>query len=200
MLTSGLVDPAATSWGRRPARLAGQVFAAPTVVIADAAASPERRLAAVAAARSRPKIMVATQTRVVEAVVDDDGRYWPSVPLLSVMLRPGLDDHENRWSIAAALMAPPVLAWVLARVGGAARSPDAVKLSARHVLAVPLPIDRRAWSEGAEVLRTGAAGGEPSEAIAALAAAAPSLTAAYGITGGAARSLVDWWCDRCRVG
>ena len=118
VLTSGLVDPAATSWGRRAARLAGRVFEAPTVVIADAAGSPERRLAAVAGARSRPKIVVATQTRVVEAVVDDDGRYWPAVPLLSVLLRPGFDDDENRWSIAAALMAPPVLAWVLARVGG----------------------------------------------------------------------------------
>ncbi len=196
VLTSGLVDPAATSWGRRVARLAGHQFDAPVVTIADAASSPERRLAAVAVARSRPKVVVATQTRVVEAVVDDDGRYWPSVPLLSVLLRPEVDDDEHRWSIAAALMAPPVLAWVLARVGGAARSPDAVKLSTRHVLAVPLPVDRGAWSEGAAVLRAGAAGGEPDAAAAALAAAAPALTAAYGLSGVQATSVLGWWRDR----
>ena len=75
-----------------------------------------------------------------------------------------------------------------------------MKLSARHLLAIPLPVDRSAWSAGADVLRAGAAGGEPAAALAALVAAAPSLTAAYGLTGGAATSMLDWWRDRCPVG
>lgn len=198
VLTSGLVDPASTGWGRRPARLAGRDLSAPVVAIADVAAAPERRLAGVVDTRARPKVIVATQTRVVEALVDDDGRYWPSVPLISVILRSDLDDIEHRWLVAAALMSPVVTAWVLARVGGAARSPDAVKLSSRQVLQVPLPVDDERWREGAAVLAAGSAGHAGSHVAsgASVTAAAPILTAAYGITGAAAAGLLRWWEHR----
>jgi hypothetical protein len=194
VLTAGLVDPGATGWGRRPARLGGRRFAAPVLDVAAAAASPERRLAAVVAARCAPKVVVATQTRVVEAVVDDDGRYWPSVPLVSITLRIGRDDAHHRWSVAAALMAPPVTAWVLHEVGGAARSPGAVKVSARQVLTVPLPVDHGAWREGTNLLRR--AEPSPPARRAALVEAAGALTAAYGVTGRDAAQLIDWWGSR----
>jgi hypothetical protein len=199
VLTSGLVDPGSTGWGRRRARLSGRDLSAPVVAIADAAASSERRLAAVVGARSRPKVIVATQTRVVEAVVDDDGRYWPSVPLISVVLDAGRDDAEHRWLVAAALMAPPVTAWVLARVGGAARSPDAVKLSGRQVLGVPLPVVEDAWREGAALLAAGSAGGAERSPGSSLRSAAPALTAAYGLRGAAAGRVLDWWERRLGV-
>ncbi len=198
VLTSGLVDPGTTSWGSRPARIAGRVFGAPVVTVASAQASTERRLSAVVSARSAPKVIVATQTRVVEAVVDDDGRFWPSVPLVSLHLRSEMDDSEHRWLLAAALMAPPVTAWVLARVGGAARSPDAVKLSARQALLVPLPVDRVAWTEGAMTLRDAARSVGAGAVDEAVGDAGAVLTAAYGLSGSSAQHLLAWW--RARLG
>ena len=133
----------------------------------------DRRLAAWADARLRPKVVVATQTRVVEAAVDDDGSWWPSVPVISVVLDPDHDDDETRWLVAAALSAPPVSAWAAERSGGTALAPQALKLSARQVLEVPLPVDRDAWAEGARLLRlVGPQFAEDARARALLAAGA----------------------------
>ena len=158
LVTAGLVEPARTVWGRRTTRLAGTRLRAPVVDVTTLRAWAEgpdgdRRLAAWADARLRPKVVVATQTRVVEAAVDDDGSWWPSVPVISVVLDPEHDDDETRWLVAAALSAPPVSAWAAERSGGTALAPQALKLSARQVLEVPLPVDRDAWAEGAGLLR-----------------------------------------------
>jgi hypothetical protein len=99
----------------------------------------------------RPKVLVATQTRVVEAAADPDGRFLPLTPVLSVEpLAPA-----DVWRVAAALTAPQVTAWALRHHGGSALSADAVKLSARQILDAPLPTDPDAWSEAARRLRAG---------------------------------------------
>jgi hypothetical protein len=196
VLTSGLVDAGGTAWGARPARLAGRRLEAPLLERAAAEASPERRLRAVVPLRARPKVVVATQSRVVEAVVDDDGRFWPSVPLITVTLRPELDDAEHRWLVAAALMAPPITAWALRTAGGTALTPSAVKLAARQVLQVPLPTDHEAWSRGAGLLRDGVGptGEGPSPAL--MAEVGRELIAAHGLGGPGAAELLAWWCAR----
>jgi N-6 DNA Methylase len=193
LVTCGLVDPAACAWGRRPARFAGRVWAAPAVdpaaVDADAGAGPgAARLAAWLRARLAPKLVVATQTRVVEAAVDEAGRWVPSTPLIAVAV-----DPADRWLALAALLAPPVSAWALRAAAGTARSRGAVKLSARQVLAVPLPADRAAWEDGALAARMAATG--PAEARRShLLAVGEAMVAAYRVRTPA--PLLSWWAAR----
>jgi hypothetical protein len=201
LITSGLVDPGRTRWGVIPTRFAGRRYAAPAVDVAALrtwSASPDgdRRLAAWAEGRLRPKVVVATQTRVVEAAVDDDGTWWPSVPVISVVLDPERDDEEHRWMVAAALMAPPVAAWAAERSAGTAMAAHALRLSARQLTEVPLPVDVDAWREGATILRGIALADDLDGERRLLAAAGHALTEAHDLRGTAAVGVLRWWADR----
>ena len=145
LITSGLIDPNCCRWSERPVTFARQRFAAPRVDLG--ALSPA--LAAWAARRLVPKVLVATQTRVIEAVVDAEGAWLPSVPVLTVTPR----TPEDLWAIAAVLAAPPVSAWAAATYLGAGLSGGAFKLSARQVLGLPLP--RHSWADATDALRGG---------------------------------------------
>ena len=205
LVTSGLVEPARTVWGRRTTRLAGTRLRAPVVDVTTLRAWAEgpdgdRRLAAWADARLRPKVVVATQTRVVEAAVDDDGSWWPSVPVVSVVLDPDHDDDETRWLVAAALSAPPVSAWAAERSGGTALAPQALKLSARQVADVPLPVDREAWAEGARLLRLVGPQFDEDARSRALLEAGRVLTAAHDLPSADAAEVLRWWAGRAGCG
>jgi hypothetical protein len=196
VLTSGLVDPGGTSWGVRSARLAGRRLEAPVLDLDAAASSPEKRLRAAVSLRARPKVVLATQSRVLEAVVDDDGRFWPSVPLVTILLRDDIDDAEHRWMVAAALMAPPVTAWALCVAGGTALTPTAVKLAARQVIDVPLPLDDDLWRDAADRLRTAAASSPGGPSLDELTAVGAAMCEAYGLSPERAEEVTTWWRAR----
>jgi len=192
LVTAGLIDPMHCRWGEVTTRFAGRHWQAPEVDL-DALRAADGRLAAWADARLVPKVVVATQTRLLEAAVDLDGCWWPSVPTIAVV--PTSGDPADLWRIAAVLSAPPVSAWALERFGGAALSTDAVKLSASQVLSVPLPRDHGAWAEGASAARAAQAAGEQGDAdgwAAALDRLGHAMTRAYGADDDVRR----WWADR----
>jgi SAM-dependent methyltransferase len=147
VVTSGLVDPGLVRWGERAARIGGRSFAAPTVEPAHLGP----RLEAWVRARLVPKVLVATQTRVLEAAADPGGRFVPLTPVLAVAPH----DPADTWRVAAALTSPLVSAWALRTYGGAALSGDAVKLSAAQVLDAPLPSDDESWAAAVAALRGG---------------------------------------------
>jgi hypothetical protein len=170
LVTSGLIDVGRCSWNERPARFARRSFAAPRVPVA---ALPPA-LQAWAASRLVPKVLVATQTRVIEAVVDAAGQWLPSVPVITVVPRTPAD----LWRVGAVLCAPAATAWAATTYLGAALSAGAIKLSAGQVLTLPLP-DRQ-WDDAAEALAVGDVDG-----------CARLMDAAYGT------DLFDWWSARC---
>jgi hypothetical protein len=170
VVTSGLIEPGRSVWGERVARIGGRRFDRPVVD----GSRLDHRVAAWVAARSVPKVLVATQTRVVEAAPDHDGSMVPLTPVLSVEPRRGADV----WWVAAALTSPLVSAWALHTFGGAALAGDAIKLSARQVLAAPLPRDRVAWSAATRALRRG------------------DVVACGTTLAGADHRLLDWWRSR----
>ncbi|WP_170219539.1 HsdM family class I SAM-dependent methyltransferase [Nocardioides litoris] len=185
LVTAGLVDPARNRWGEEPTRFAKRDWRRPTVDLDSLAADP--RLAAWARARLVPKVLVAPQGRVVEAVVDVDGRWLPSVPVVTVAA-----DPDRLWHVLAVLLAPPVVAGAAARYAGAGLSAAAVKLSARQVAALPLPAGRAAWDAGAALAR---AAQEADDA------ARPDLLAALGeqmCTAYDDHAALDWWEMRVR--
>jgi hypothetical protein len=171
LITSGLVDPLVCRWGERPARFARRRWDAPALPVDD--------LPAWAAKLRGPKVLVATQTRVVEAMADELGELVPCTPVLSVVPTGELD----LWHLLAVLLAPPVSAWALHEARGAAMASDALKLSAAQVRRVPLPPPGDAWDAGADAARRGDLDG-----------VGRAMTRAYGV------DVEDWWRGRLAYG
>ena len=118
-----------------------------------------------------PKVLVATQTKVVEAVADPEGRLRPVGP----GGRGHAADPAEVWAVTAALSAPPVSAWALAPGGrcrtGRRRGEALGEADPRGA--------RSRWTTGlwAEVAARLAAGDLPAAEFAAL------MTRAYGLPG-----------------
>jgi hypothetical protein len=175
---------------RRPTRFAGKAWSAPVVDLAGVDESPA--LARWVRARIRPKLLVATQSALIEAVPDPEGRLLPSVPVIAV--EPG--DPESLWLLLAVLLSPLATARALERYAGAALSGNAVKLSARQLLELPLPARRAPWQQAAESCRLAWVSSiEHDEAgwRRHLEAAARAASRAYGLSGGPAEELQRWW-------
>jgi len=172
LVTSGLIDLGRCAWGERPARIGGRPWQRPVLdigAVGGRAADWVRRTGG-------PKLVVATQTRVVEVVVDETGRWVAGVPLV-VVLAPA----DRLWPLAAALAAPAVSAWLLARAAGTARTPRSLKVTAALLRSVPLPTEHGAWAEGTDAFKLGD-----------LPAFASAMSAAYG-TG---PDVGAWWGER----
>ena len=112
LITSGLIDPAASLWGSRPITFAKQRFDAPRVALDRL----EGRMSDWARRRLVPKVLVANQTKIIEAVCDPGGDWLPGVPVVSVYPRgahwddgervPDIDLAKAAWEIAAVLTSP----------------------------------------------------------------------------------------------
>lgn len=174
LVTSGSIEPGA--WGGRTVRFDGQRFDDPRVLLDDVAEPVTSWFRAVL----RPKAVVATQTRVVEAAADPAGVVVPSVPVISVMPT----DADRLWHVLAALLAPPVTVWAVRHWGGTALVASAVKLGAPQVRLVPLPSPCGAWDDAASILREG---GDVVEA-------GELMCRAYG----AREEVLAWWRARLR--
>jgi hypothetical protein len=142
VITTGLIDPGRSRWGEVPATIAGRKLMRPTVAVPALSARLRARLV--------PKVVVATQTRVIEAAVDVSGAWLPATPVISV-----LAEGSRLWPIAAALNSPPLSAWAATQHLGAARSSTALKLSAAEVRSLPLPTRSSAWDQAAASLQAG---------------------------------------------
>ena len=186
LVTSGLIEPARCVWGARTTRFAGRTWVAPVVDL-DALEREDEALAAWTRARLVPKLVVATQTRVLEAAVDVDGTWFPSVPTIAVSAEP-----ERLWEVAAVVLAPSTTVWAMNRHVGAALSADALKVSASQLLEAPLPVDRDTWTEGARILRDAAAAGDGSTWRGALERFGAAMAVAYA----APDDVLPWWRDR----
>jgi SAM-dependent methyltransferase len=128
LVTSGLIEPGRCLWGERPVRFAKRRFDAPRVDLS--ALSP--RMQRWADQRLTPKVLIANQTRTVEAVIDREGAWLPSVPVLTCTAQ-DLD------AVMAVLASPETLAWLRPRAAGSGLSPSAIRLTPALLGGVPLP-------------------------------------------------------------
>ena len=196
LVTVGALDWARSRWGERPTQFAKRRWTAPVVDLQrldhDDGSPPARGGARWVARTNVPKVVVATQTRVVEAAVDEVGSWVPSVPALVVIPVNGAAGTGALWRLAAAVSAPSSTVWLLRRAPGTALSRGALKIAARDLGELPLPVDTGAWQEAAEALRAyaRAPGPEPFEAYVGAAAAAYR----------ADEAVVAWWRARVPIG
>jgi hypothetical protein len=185
LLTVGKVDLAQTLWGDSDTKFAKEKYLHPRVDIH----ALSDKLQKWASMRLQPKVIVATQTRIVELYVDEEGEYLPSIPLASVTpIKLG-----NLWKIAACLAAPPISLLAYQRLAGAGMSAEVLKLSARNLLKLPLPSDDDKWNLGSEHLRNAHAlsGSRRTEELRAF---GYMMCGAYGLSG--QPEIMDWWLER----
>jgi hypothetical protein len=130
VVTSGLIDPGRLLWGERPARIAGRRYERPTVDL-DALAPDISRWVE---SRRTPKVLVATQTRTVEAAADRTGETVPLTPVIAVHPHDPADVDR----IVETLSSEHATAWARRHYAGTGLGRGTFRLSARQVLALPL--------------------------------------------------------------
>jgi hypothetical protein len=178
LVTSGAIDPLRLL--DREQRFAGRRWRDPRVDVSALSG----RAARWAEVQRGPKAVVATQTRVLEAVADPAGSLLASVP--AIVVRP--HDPRHLWRVLAVLTAPSASAWLLRRSAGTALSADSCRPTVGLLGALPVPDDERAWDVAAGAVRAAAEGRCP------LAEAAAHAEQALGV---ADPAVLAWW-DRRR--
>jgi methylase of polypeptide subunit release factors len=186
------VDLAHCAWGERPVRVLFERHAAPR---ADRAMlERDAKMAAWIHARLVPKVLVATQTKVLEAVVDEQGAWLPVVPLLTAAPREGAD--VDLWMLAAAIASPVATAEAARIAYGAALGAGAIKLSAKQLMALPLPGDRAAWTESARLFREASSARNARMRDGALRAFAEASCRSHRLDLDATKRVLAFWSAR----
>jgi hypothetical protein len=189
LVTSGAIDPCTLRWGKVPVRFANKRWKAPVVDL-DVLERTNPAMAAWATARLGHKILLATQTKVLEAVVDSRGWAYPSVPVISITCA-----DDDVWRVMAVLSSPVASVWAHEVAAGGALSANSVRLRASQVLDIPLPANARAWDDGALFIGQ-AHVMDPMMRRVLLSMAGDEMNRAYGIRGGPAKVLAKWWTDQ----
>lgn len=193
LATVGMLDPFRFRWGTTDFRFAGERYRAPVLDAAELNRN-DPELGRWVEARHRPKVLIATQTKVVEAWVDESGTVVPATPTISLEPHEP-EDADAHWRMLALLMTPAVSADVAAACFGTALSIRALKVSARDLAGLPLPKDRGAWHEGAGLARSIQRTVDSGEAADGdrLGAFAKVMHRSLGIKDD---GLTDWWQAR----
>lgn len=184
LVTSGLIDHACSRWGERPTRYAGRRWCAPRVDL-RAVGAAGGALARWASGKRVPKVLVAAQTRTIEAVVDVDGTWLPSTPVATLVPDPGL-----HWHVLAVLLSPVATAWALLHHRGGGLSSRTLRLPPSALRALPVPAGGQAWSVAAATVEAASAATADGERRRLLVTAARSMCEAYGVEGAA---MTAWW-------
>lgn len=196
LITSGLIDLAACLWSQRSTRILKHTWQSPQVNIDSL-----RALTALGPwidQRRVPKVLLATQTRILEPWVDVQGNTLPCVPLITITPR---DPSESQalWLIAAVLASPVASAMAIVEFAGAALSATAIKLSAKQCLSLPLPAESDMESMAAAFRRIAS----PDASADDLQHFAETSVAAYSIPRGKVSAILSWWiplANRSRFG
>ncbi len=185
LATVGSLDPLVSWWGRKPMQFAKRRWDRPVIDPCDV---PAARKAWIGQQR-RPKVLLPTQSRILEPVLDREGTVAPATPLLSLLAE--ADDLDL---VVAVLLAPAVSAWCYAQWFGTAMSVDAIKIAARDVTAIPLPLDHTAWLEASRLVAT-ADGCDPGDAHRIAVEVAAVMNEAYHTD----EAVGSWWLARAET-
>ncbi len=141
LVTVGSIDVLSCSWGRKPTRFAKARWNRPVVDRSEL----EGKVARFVAGQRQPKVLVATQTKVLEPVLDPVGDLVGVTPTIVVT--------GNRPAhVAAVLLAPPVNAIAVQRWFGTGMSDTSLRPTASTLLELPLPADTSAWDAAARLI------------------------------------------------
>jgi len=146
LATVGLIDPFCFMHGAVDTRFAKQKFERPVIQIED---DPPPKFTKWLDQKLQPKLLVATQTRIVECYADTKGELLPSTPLLSVAPM----EETQLWHLMAAVASPAASAWLASVAAGTGLSQATMRIRASLLADLPLPLPSESWDEGAYLAR-----------------------------------------------
>ena len=137
LITSGLVDPGRNWWGERPIRFAKQQFSHPRIDLSKL----DDKMTRWAEQRLVPKVLIANQTKILEAVADPAGTALPGVPVVAAYPTDvaGRSGGDVACEIAAVLTSPVASAWAWHRSAGTGLSSDAIRVGPVVLADLPWP-------------------------------------------------------------
>jgi N-6 DNA Methylase len=182
LVTSGLIDPAHLRWGEVPCRFGRRKWERP-VLLRERVATKKRSWFD---RRIQPKILVASQTSVIEAVADSDGGLVPSTPVVTV-------ESERLWHVLAVLLSPVASAQLMAATAGSAQGADAMRVSASSLKLLSLPAEHPAWDDAADLVEA-AQSADPARRRELLLASADAMLRAFQVSN--PEELRSWWIGR----
>lgn len=147
VITVGIIDLLQNHWGRKQTKINKNKYLYPSISKEKLFSIPGIQNWAVQVLRR--KILLATQTRRIEFIIDNDGNLIPSVPAISVIPRNGVDIFE----LATLFMTPALNAYLLNQFVGAGMTSEVLKLSKSQIEAIPLPINRETWTQASALLK-----------------------------------------------
>ena len=187
LITVGLIDPMRSLWGLQSTKFNRCDWEAPVVEIDRLYDSST--LGNWAKQKLIPKLLVATQSKVIEVLPDEEGVLLPSVPVISVF-----PSEITLWHAAALLSSPVLTAWSAAHYLGASLSTSAIKLSAKQIQELPMPQPSEAWDDAAVHARSAFRSHSSEDRIRHLQSLGASMCAAFEIE--KTEELLDWWSAR----
>lgn len=132
LITSGMIEPGRTLWGIKRCRIFKRFWFRPRVDLH--ALQTDESMAAWARKRLVPKILVATQTRSIECVADEAGRWLPVTPVISVYPNDGVSLAR----IMHTLTSPQASLTASIIAQGTGMSASVFRLTARQIGQIPL--------------------------------------------------------------
>jgi hypothetical protein len=184
LVTSGLIDPGRCRWGERSVRFAKRRFDAPRLDLSML----DEKMTSWAEKRLVPKVLIANQTPIVEAVCDPTGDCLPGVPVVTAYPSIGTGRQAvdrsvaaaTAWEIAAVLTSPSVSVWAWHQRAGTGLSADSIRLGPTMLADLPWPVG--ALDAAVSALRAGDVVG-----------CGRLVDAAYGIPADQANAASGWW-------
>lgn len=199
LVTTGAVDPLHHRVDA-PVRFAGRLWRRPVVDV-EAIARCDPSLHRWVRGLMVPKVIVASQGRVLEAVADPEGDMIPSTPAIALIPRPGVD--VSVWHLAAALCSPSASMRLHRQAAGTGLGAGTCRVTARFVSSLPAPCDREAWDLAADAARratTAAAAFDAARWERALDDVAAAMLCADGPgdawPGRNGDALFEWWREQ----
>ena len=187
LVTVGLIDPMRNLWGVRSTKFNKCHWKAPVVELDRLRESSN--LGDWIDERLVPKLLVATQSKVIEVLPDEEGILLPSVPVITV-----IPSRISLWHAAALLSSPVLTAWSAAHCLGASLSTSAIKLSARQIQELPMPRRSEAWDEAARIARSAFKSDSTEDRVKNLLYLGALMCDAFEIDN--SEKLLDWWMAR----
>ena len=180
LATVGLIDPFRYLHGDKATRFAKQQFRRPVLQIED---EPPPKLRTWLEHKQSPKLLVATQTRIVECYADTSGELLPSTPLVTIVP----EQESELWHLMAAVASPAASAWLAGIAAGTGLSQGTIRIRASLLADLPLPNPSHAWDHGAELAQRIQETGINDEALRAF---GETMNQAYNLS---SVELLSWW-------
>ena len=187
LITVGMIDPLRNRWGTANFRYAGKSWSKPVVNL-ETLNQADQELYEWVKERLRPKVLLATQTKVLEVIPDLDGKLIPSTPVISIEC-----DPQDIWKITAVLSSAAMSAYAFSTTAGSALSSNTIKLSAKQVMNLPLPSESNHWTKASKYAESAFNAKNREEKKKQMLKMSDEINIAYGCDN---EILQKWWIHR----